>query len=60
MQKSKRKKKQKNKVDFNLKNITPSKHERIGNLNLYSEEIVKELIDKLISLTMTKIFREKS
>ena len=59
MQKSKRKKKQKNKVDFNLKNITPSKHERIGNLNLYSEEIVKELIDKLISLTMTKIFREK-
>jgi len=59
MQKSKRKKRQKNKVDFNLKNITPSKHERIGNLNLYSEEIVKELIDKLISLTMTKIFREK-
>ena len=59
MQKFKKKKKQKNKVEFSQKNITPGKHERIGNLNLYSEEIVKELIDKLISLTMTKLFREK-
>ena len=59
MQKFKKKKKQKNKVEFSKKNITPGKHERIGNLNLYSEEIVKELIDKLISLTMTKLFREK-
>ena len=59
MQKFKKKKKQKNRVEFSQKNIIPGKHERIGNLNLYSEEIVKELIDKLISLTMTKIFREK-
>ena len=59
MQKFKKKKKQKNRVEFSQKNITPGKHERIGNLNLYSEEIVKELIDKLISLTMTKLFREK-
>lgn len=59
MQKFKKKKKQKNKVEFSQKNITPGKHERIGNLNLYSEEIVKELIDKLISLTMTKLFKEK-
>ena len=59
MQKFKKKKKQKNKVEFSQKNITPGKHERIGNLNLYSEEIIKELIDKLISLTMTKLFREK-
>ena len=59
MQKFKKKKKQKNKVEFSQKNITPGKHERIGNLNLYSEEIVKELIDKLISLTTTKLFREK-
>ena len=55
----KRKKKQKNRVEFGLKNITPGKHERTGNLNYFSEEIAKELIDKIISLSMTKIFREK-
>ena len=58
MQKQKRKKRNKNKLESE-KSITPGKHERIGNLNLFSEEIVKELIDKLISLSMTKIFREK-
>ena len=60
MQKLKRKKKQKNRVEFIQKNITPGKHGRIGNLNFYSEEIAKEFIDKLISLSITKIFREKT
>ena len=58
MQKIKRKKKQKKRVEFLSKEITPGKHKRIGNLNYYSEEIAKELIDKIISLTITRIFRE--
>ena len=57
MQKQKRKKKQKNKETQQV--INPGKHKKIGNLNYYGEEIVKELIDKIISLSLTNIFREK-
>ena len=53
MQKQKRKKKQKKGEEH----INPGKHARIGNLNYYSEEIVKEIIDKIISLSMTNIFK---
>ena len=55
MQKQKRRKKQKK----DNHEIKPGKHARIGNLNYYSEEIVKEIIDKIISLTLTKIFTAK-
>lgn len=52
------KKRRKKKILQN-NNIVPQKHERIGNLNYYSEEIAKEIIDKLISLTFTKLFSKK-
>lgn len=55
MNKQKRRKKQKK----GEQEIKPGKHARIGNLNYYSEEIVKEIIDKIISLTITKIFTAK-
>ena len=57
MQTQKRKKKLKNKKDSQL--IQPTKHEKFGNLNNYSEEIIKEIIDKIISLSITEVIRTK-
>ena len=37
----------------------PQKHKRIGNLNYFSEEISKEIIEKLISLAVSKNFNVK-
>ena len=59
MLKSKIKKKGKKKKFNKNKDIKPQKHIRIGNLNYYSEEIAKEIIDKLISLTITKVMSKK-
>ena len=36
--------------------ITPKKHEREGNLNFYSEEISKQIIEKIISNVISKNF----
>ena len=59
MIKTKHKKKDKNKkININT-DIKPEKHKRIDNLNYYSEEIVKEIIEKIISLSITKIFSNK-
>ena len=44
MQTQKRKKKLKTKKDSHT--FQPIKHEKFGNLNNYSEEIIKEIIDK--------------
>ena len=49
------KKKKKNKDDA----IGPQKHERIGNLNLYSEEIAKNIIEKIISFVISTEFIKK-
>ena len=57
MQSQKKKKKQKNKKDSQI--IEPIKHEKFGNLNNYSEDIVKEIIDKIISLSITEVFTTK-
>ena len=40
--------------------MTPRKHEKIGNLNLFSEEISKNIIEKIISLVITYNFNKKS
>ena len=48
-------KKRKNNDNVN-NNITPQKHDKIGNLNYYSEEIAKMIINKLISLAITKVY----
>lgn len=55
----KTKKKAKNAKNDMMNNIKPQRHPRIDNLNYYSEEIVKEIIDKIISLTFTKLFSQK-
>ena len=59
MLKSKIKKKGKKKKFNKNKDIQPKKHIRIGNLNYYSEEIAKEIIDKIISLTITNVMTRK-
>jgi chloramphenicol O-acetyltransferase len=51
--KKKIKKKKKKKQD-NSKEIVPQRHEREGNLNYYSEEIAKIMIEKIISLALTR------
>ena len=50
--------KKRKKENKNSKNniIYPKKHDKIGNLNFYSEEIVKSIVDKIISLTFTKLY----
>lgn len=58
MQKQKRKKKQKKKEELQSNNIIPKQHDRINNLNYYSEEVVKEIIDKIISFSITNTFRK--
>ena len=54
--KKKGKKKKKKKPDNN--EIIPQRHERIGNLNFYSEEIAKNMIEKIISLAISSYFME--
>lgn len=54
--KKKTRKKKKKKPDNN--EITPQRHEREGNLNYYSEEIVKNIIEKIISLAISTNFTE--
>ena len=56
-----KKRKKKEEKDKNIQNnlIYPMKHDRIGNLNYFSEEIAKEIIDKIISLTFTKLYSKK-
>ena len=55
----KNKKKVKKKKNIQINDINPQRHQRTDNLNYYSEEIVKEIIDKIISLTFTKLFSKK-
>ena len=57
MQAPKRKKKLRNKKDSQI--FHPVKHEKLGNLNNYSEDIVKEIIEKIISLTLTQVIRKR-
>ena len=49
-------KKKKKKQDNN--EIVPQRHEREGNLNYYSEEIAKTIIEKIISLALSKNFTQ--
>ena len=53
-------KQRKNTIRSN-KNIsnTNIKHQRVGNLNLYSEEISKIMVEKIISLAVSTSFAEK-
>ena len=55
----KRKKKEEKDKNFQNNIIYPMKHDRIDNLNYFSEEIAKEIIDKIISLTFTKLYSKK-
>ena len=54
--KKKVKKKKKNHISDE---IVPTKHDKIGNINFYSEEVAKEIIEKLISLTISSNFKNK-
>ena len=58
MLKSKSKKKEKKKKQIKFE-ILPQKHKRENNLNYYSEEVVKEIIDKIISLSFSKLFENE-
>ena len=44
---------------FDEEEILPSKHEKVGNVNCYSEQIVKEIINKIISLALTNNFMKE-
>ena len=56
-----KKRKKKEELDRISQNnlIIPRKHDRVGNLNYYSEEIAKKIIDKLISLAVNKVYLKK-
>ena len=51
--------KKKKKKQDNNNEIVPQRHEREGNLNYYSEEIAKNIIEKIISLALSKNFTQK-
>ena len=40
--------------------VFPQNHEKLGNLNLYSEEVVKNIMELLISLTISIEFRKST
>ena len=52
-------KKKKKKDEKNDEELLPTKHEKVGNVNCFSEEIAKEIINKLISYTFTKLYMKK-
>ena len=55
--KRKIKKRKKTSKESNIDDeITPHKHEREGNLNFYSEEISKQIIEKIISNVISTNF----
>ena len=57
--KKKMKKKKKKNQQEEEEEILPSKHERTGNVNYYSEEIAKMIFEKLFSLVFTSIYKNK-
>lgn len=54
--KSSRKKKKKEEKEESIKPLT---HENVGNINCFSEEIARDIINKLISLTFSRIYMKK-
>ena len=40
--------------------IIPQKHEKIGNVNMYSDEVAKNILELFISLTITTEFRKNT
>ena len=57
--KRKIKKKKKTKESIIDEEITPKKHQREGNFNFYSEEISKQIIEKIISNVISTNFYNK-
>ena len=55
LRKKTRKKKKQNIIEDEIR---PQKHPRIGDLNYFSEEISKDITEKIISLVFTNIFKE--
>ena len=53
-----KKKIKKKKKKISEEEIQPQKHERIGNINYYSEEIVRNMIEKIISLVIADSFNK--
>ena len=60
MKQRKRLKNRQNFIDQFEEDILPRKHEQLGNLNLYSEEVVKNIMELLISLTISTEFRKST
>ena len=59
MLKSKSKKKERKKKINKIIEVQPQKHKRTDNLNYYSEEIAKLMIDKIIYLSVARLFNSK-
>ena len=59
MKKKKVQKKKKKKGEKDDEEIKPMKHENVGNVNFYSEEVAREIINKIISLTFTSIYMKR-
>ena len=47
-------------ISDNDEEIIPMNHDKIGNINFYSEEVVKQIIELLISYTITTNFRKNT
>ena len=54
-----KKKTRKRKKKSQIEDIKPQKHERVGNLNLFSEEISKTRTEKIISLAFCYIYNKR-
>ena len=59
MKKKKVNKRKKKKDEKSEEDIQPTRHENVGNVNCFSEEIAREIINKLISLTFTNLYMKK-
>ena len=54
-----KKKTRKRKKKSQIEDIKPQKHEKVGNLNLFSEEISKTITEKIISLVFSDIYNKR-
>ena len=60
MKQKKKIKKKKKEGPLENEGLTPQSHEKVGNINVHSEEVAKGIVELLISLTISTNFKKKT
>ena len=60
IKKNRKKKKKENNNNIQNEEIKPTKHEKVGNINFYSEEVAKYIIEKLLSNVVSNNFKRNA